>query len=275
MKLNKLVDENVAINDLKTRPKKSISNPGEKIDQLQLDLLKVQRGFLLEKKRAIIVLEGTDTAGKGGVIRRLTRHMDPRGIRVWPIGPPAEWEQSRHYLYRFWQRLPEPGEIAVFDRSWYGRVLVERVEGHAAEAEWKRAYGELREFEKQLSDDGVVIIKLFLHLSRKEQYQRFVARLNEPTKRWKITLADLESRQYWDNYQQAYNDMLNQTASDYAPWFVVPADDKHYARVNALTTIYQELVKHVDLDKIRLLDPRVKSVLKQYFDPSDIKLEVH
>src|SRR5690606_27479529 len=158
-----------------------VRKPSEKIDALQLELLRAQLALNKEGKRAIILIEGTDTAGKGGIIRRITRHLDPRGAHVWPIGAPGKDEQSRHYLFRFWQRLPVPGEITIFDRSWYGRVLVERVEGFASEAEWKRAYRELNEFERQLTDDGVILIKIFLHLSREAQYNRFMERIKEPT----------------------------------------------------------------------------------------------
>ena len=271
MNSRKLSQETITLSHLNTRPKKPVAKPKDVIDELQLALLRIQRGFLLERKRAILLLEGTDSAGKGGIIRRLTRHMDPRGVRVWPIGPPKAWEQSRHYLYRFWQRLPEPGEIVVFDRSWYGRVLVERVEGHAKQPEWKRAYRELCEFEQQLTDDGVVLVKMFLNLSFEEQYQRFLSRLNEPTKRWKLTPSDLESRRYWDDYQEAYQDMLNFTATENAPWHVIPADDKQSSRVEALTLIKNELQSHVNLDKINLLDPQVERILPQYFKPEDLK----
>lgn len=265
MKVLKLVEDVIALNDLDTEPKKAIDDPKEKIDDLQLELLRVQHALFKEKKRAIILFEGTDTAGKGGVIRRMTRHLDPRSVHVWPIGAPAKWEQSRHYLYRFWQKLPEPGEITIFDRSWYGRVLVERVEGFAEKKEWQRAYRELTEFERQLSDDGVLIIKLYLNLSKEEQYRRLIARINEPTKRWKITMSDLESRQYWDEYQQAYEDMLNKTATSFAPWYVVPADDKQFSRVTCLSIIKDVLKDKVDLKKVNLLDPKVIAAVIEQF----------
>jgi len=261
----KLTGKPVKIRDLGTAPKRKVDKARDKIDKLQLELLRAQQALFRERKRAIIVMEGTDTAGKGGVIRRLTRHLDPRSVRVWPIGAPADWEQSRHYLYRFWQKLPEPGEIVVFDRSWYGRVLVERVEGFASEAEWARAYRELVEFERQLSDDGVLLIKLFLNLSQEEQYNRFMDRLKEPTKRWKITPADLESRHYWDQYQQAYDDMLSKTATEMAPWYVVPADDKQYARTKCLSIISDLLQQRVDVSRVTLLDPEVIAKIIEEF----------
>lgn len=274
MKVMKLVDDPVKLKDLGTRPKRKIDKPREKIDELQLELLRTQQALFREKKRVIILIEGTDTAGKGGVIRRLTRHLDPRGVRVWPIGAPAKWEQSRHYLYRFWQKLPEPGEITIFDRSWYGRVLVERVEGFASEAEWSRAYGELKDFERQLTDDGVVLIKLFLNLSKEEQYDRFMDRLREPTKRWKITPADLKSRHFWNDYQTAYEDMLNKTATKTAPWYLIPADDKQFSRVKCLSVIADQLQQLVDSSRVTLLDPSVIAAVVEEFGEDVLRVQM-
>ncbi len=265
MKAIKLMDEKVKLKKLPTEPEKPVKDPSKKIDALQLLCLRAQLGLLKDGRRTIIMMEGTDTAGKGGIIRRLTRHLDPRSAHVWPIGAPAKWEQSRHYLFRFWQRLPEPGEITIFDRSWYGRVLVERVEGFAKAEEWKRAYREINEFERQLTDDGVILIKIFLHLSKDAQYNRFMERIKEPTKRWKLTVADLKSRRYWKDYQQAYEDMLNKTATKNAPWFVIPADDKDHARIQALGIIADCLKKEVDLERANLLDPTVMTAIIEEF----------
>ena len=265
MKAIKLVNEKVTLKKLPTEPDEPVKNPSKKIDQLQLQLLRAQLALLKEGKRCIIMMEGTDTAGKGGIIRRLTRHLDPRSAHVWPIGAPEKWEQSRHYLYRFWQKLPEPGEITIFDRSWYGRVLVERVEGFASEEEWKRAYREINEFERQLTDSGLILIKLYLHLSKEAQYNRFMERIREPTKRWKLTVSDLKSRRFWKQYQQAYEDMLNKTATKNAPWHVIPADDKDSARVQALGVIANTLNKHVDPARANLLDPAVISAIIEEF----------
>lgn len=265
MKALKLADDAVKLKKIPTEPDKPVKDPSRKIDELQLQLLRAQLALLKQGKRCIIMMEGTDTAGKGGIIRRLTRHLDPRSAHVWPIGAPEKWEQSRHYLFRFWQKLPEPGEITIFDRSWYGRVLVERVEGFAREEEWKRAYREINEFERQLTDDGVILIKLFLHLSKDAQYNRFMERIKEPTKRWKLTAADLKSRRYWNEYQQAYEDMLNKTATRNAPWYVVPADDKDAARIQALGVIADNLKKHVDLERATLLDPTVIAAIIEEF----------
>lgn len=274
MKVVKLTGDPVKLNDLGTVPKRKVEKPRDKIDNLQLQLLRSQQALFRSGKRVIIIMEGTDTAGKGGVIRRLTRHLDPRGVRVWPIGAPADWEQSRHYLYRFWQKLPEPGEITVFDRSWYGRVLVERVEGFAKKEEWSRAYRELQEFERQLTDDGVVLIKLFLNLSKDEQYERFMGRLREPTKRWKITPADLDSRRFWADYQCAYEDMLNKTATESAPWYVIPADDKQFARVKCLSIISDLLQQVVDSKQVMLLDPKVIAKVIEEFGEGVLRVQL-
>jgi PPK2 family polyphosphate:nucleotide phosphotransferase len=274
MKVIKLTGDSIKLKDLSPTPKRKVEKARDKIDGLQLDLLRSQAALFREKKRVIIVIEGTDTAGKGGVIRRLTRHLDPRGVRVWPIGAPAKWEQSRHYLYRFWQKLPEPGEVTVFDRSWYGRVLVERVEGYAKKEEWNRAYRELVEFERQLNDDGVVLIKLFMNLSKEEQYNRFMDRLREPTKRWKITPADLASRRFWADYQAAYEDMLNKTATEYAPWYVIPADDKQYARVKCLSVISDIMQEIVDPKKVTLLDPSVIAAVIEQFGEDVLRVQL-
>jgi AMP-polyphosphate phosphotransferase len=265
MKALKLVNDSIKLKKIPTEPDKPVKDPSKKIDELQLDLLRAQLALLKQGKRCIIMMEGTDTAGKGGIIRRLTRHLDPRSAHVWPIGAPEKWEQSRHYLFRFWQKLPEPGEITIFDRSWYGRVLVERIEGFAQEDEWKRAYREINEFERQLTDDGVILIKLFLHLSKEAQYNRFMERIKEPTKRWKLTAADLKSRRFWGDYQEAYEDMLNKTATKNAPWYVVPADDKDAARIQALGVIADNIKKHVDLERSTLLDPTVVAAIIEEF----------
>ncbi len=265
MKALKLVNDSIKLKKIPTEPDKPVKDPSKKIDELQLQLLRAQLALLKQGKRCIIMMEGTDTAGKGGIIRRLTRHLDPRSAHVWPIGAPEKWEQSRHYLFRFWQKLPEPGEITIFDRSWYGRVLVERIEGFAQEDEWKRAYREINEFERQLTDDGVILIKLFLHLSKEAQYNRFMERIKEPTKRWKLTAADLKSRRFWGDYQEAFEDMLNKTATKNAPWYVVPADDKDAARIQALGVIADNIKKHVDLERSTLLDPTVVAAIIEEF----------
>lgn len=254
-----------------TEPAKPVKDSKDKIRNLQVELLRQHLAFFRESRRAIIVFEGTDASGKGGAIRRLTRHLDPRSAHVWPIGAPDAYEKQHHYLQRFWTRLPTQGEITIFDRSWYGRVLVERVEGFCEKHEWKRAYQEINEFERQLTDDGVIVIKLFLHLSKDEQYERLVERIREPAKRWKITSSDLVSRNYWDQYQESYEDMLNKTSTKNAPWYVIPADDKASARCYTLQVVRDTLAQYVDTSKVSLLAPDVAAMVVEQFGPDVFK----
>ncbi|WP_207484074.1 polyphosphate kinase 2 family protein [Arenibaculum pallidiluteum] len=218
-----------------------------RLKKLQTLLMRIQQTYWHEKRRAVIVFEGWDAGGKGGAIRRMTELLDPRGFHVWPIAAPSAAEQGRHYLWRFWQRLPEPGTFAVFDRSWYGRVLVERVEGFAKPAEWKRAYDEINEFERLLIDDGARIVKLFLHITPEEQLERFRERLTNPYKRWKLTEEDLRNRAKWDDYVQAAEDMFDRTATTIAPWHAIPADSKWHARVRCLEIVTEALSEGVTI----------------------------
>jgi len=213
----------------------------EALEKVQLRLLRLQQRHYHQRRRAILVFEGWDAAGKGGAIRRLTEKLDPRGVHVWPIGAPTEEEQSRHYLYRFWQKLPAPGTWAIFDRSWYGRVLVERVERFAKKQEWERAYEEINEFEKMLADDGAVIVKLFLHISKKEQLRRFHEREENPYKRWKIGDDDWRNRKKWNKYERAIDDMFEKTTTRDAPWTAIAGERKWYARVSVCRTVADAL----------------------------------
>lgn len=228
-----------------------------KLMELQIAMLRVQQAYFHEGRRAIVLFEGWDAAGKGGAIRRLTERLDPRGAKVWPIAAPKPEEQGRHYLYRFWARLPERGTIAVFDRSWYGRVLVERVEGFAAEPDWRRAYHEINEFERMLTDDGVRIVKLFLHITPEEQLKRFVVRLRNPYKRWKLSSEDLRNRARWRDYCDAIEDMFDRTSTKHAPWHALAANYKWYVRVRALEVVVDALAKGVNLAPPPI-DPRVQ-----------------
>jgi len=216
----------------------------KRLKDLQLQMLRIEQGLYLGKRRAIIALEGFDAAGKGGAIRRLTETLDPRGYKVYPIGPPLPDEQGRHYLYRFWTKLPAPGEISIFDRSWYGRVLVERVESLIPKQAWSRAYREIREFEGVLTDDGVDLVKVFLAISKKEQLRRFKDRLTDPYKQWKITDSDLEARKHWGQYVRAVDDLLPETSTRECPWHIVPADNKEFARIQVLTIVTNRLRHH-------------------------------
>jgi polyphosphate kinase 2 (PPK2 family) len=211
------------------------------LSKAQLRLLRLQQHHYHHHRRAVIVFEGWDASGKGGAIRRLTEKLDPRGVHVWPIGAPTPDEQSRHYLYRFWKKLPEPRTWAVFDRSWYGRVLVERVERFCTKEEWQRAYQEINEFEKMLSDDGAVVVKIFLHISKKEQLRRFHEREENPYKRWKITDDDWRNRKKWNKYERAIDDMFEKTTTRDAPWTPIAGERKWYARVSVCKAIADAL----------------------------------
>jgi polyphosphate kinase 2 (PPK2 family) len=226
---------------LRHRQRKPKGSPAGEIERLQLEMLRIQQGIYHGKGRAVLVFEGFDAAGKGGCIRTLTSALDPRGVQVHPIGAPTADEQGRHWLYRFWRDLPPPGTIAVFDRSWYGRVLVERVEKLASPARLRDAYREINQFEKALLDDGVTVLKFFLGVSRGEQRQRFEDRLNDPYKQWKLTEDDLRARARWDDYVEAVDKMFAKTHRRGAPWRLVPADHKAGARREVLRETVKEL----------------------------------
>jgi len=195
----------------------------------------------VHRKKAIILFEGWDASGKGGAIQRLTAQCDPRTFKVWPISAPNEEEKAHHYLWRFWRRMPAAGEAAIFDRSWYGRVLVERVEGFAKEAEWRRAYDEINELEAQLGYDGATIVKLFFHVTQEEQDERFEKRLAHPWKRWKVTAEDVRNRGRRKDYLAAIRDMLDVTDTRWAPWTVIDGNNKKSARIAALTRVAEAL----------------------------------
>lgn len=190
---------------------------------------------------AVVVYEGWDAAGKGGCIRRMTKALDPRGFHVAPVSAPNPEEAARHYLWRFWKELPRDGHITVYDRSWYGRVLVERVEGFSAESEWRRAYREINEFERMLCDWGAVVVKFWLQIDKEEQLRRFTARQNTPGKQWKLTDEDWRNRAKWDEYEVCVNDMLRYTSTEFAPWHVVASEDKNYGRVQTLRLLEEAL----------------------------------
>ncbi|MGZ3669761.1 MAG: polyphosphate kinase 2 family protein [Bdellovibrionota bacterium] len=212
-----------------------------RIEKLQLEMLRVQQGIYHGKGRAIVIFEGFDAAGKGGCIRTLTSLLDPRGVAVHPVGPPNPEERGRHWLYRFWRDLPLPSTIAVFDRSWYGRVLVEKVEALTKPGRIHDAYREINEFERMLADDGITLIKFFLGISRDEQLRRFEDRLNDPYKQWKLSEDDLRNRRNWNAYVKAVDKMFRETHSKHAPWRLVPSDHKSAAREAVLSQTVEDL----------------------------------
>jgi AMP-polyphosphate phosphotransferase len=193
----------------------------------------------------ILVFEGWDAAGKGGAIRRITAALDARDYRVIPVAAPTDEERAQHYLWRFWRHLGRAGRVTIFDRSWYGRVLVERVERFASETEWMRAYAEINQFENQLIEHGIVVVKCWLHITRDEQLRRFTRRQSKPYKRWKLTDEDWRNRDSWDDYERAVNDMIERTSTQQAPWTLVEANDKNVARIKVLKTMCDRLERRL------------------------------
>ena len=215
----------------------------EQLSKLQNHLKELHNRLYRKKVPVVIVYEGWDAAGKGGNIKRITEALDPRGFEVQPIASPEPHEKARHYLWRFWMRLPKTGHIAIFDRSWYGRVMVERLEGFCSENDWKRAYNEMNEFEKELHDWGAVIIKFWVQIDKDTQLARFTDRQNTPEKQWKITDEDWRNREKWDEYEVAVNEMIQKTSTTFAPWHILESVDKKYARIKALKIVIEELEK--------------------------------
>jgi len=229
-------------------PKMDFADYERHLTSLQGTLQLIQQAYLGTAERALLVLEGSDTAGKGGIVRRLGWALDPRSFKVHPIAAPDEHERAQHYLQRFWRHLPEKGQIVVFDRSWYGRVLVERVEGFATAEEWRRAYREINAFERILVDSGIRLVKLFLHITPDEQLRRFRDRLVNPVKRWKLSYEDFRNRARRSDYETAIEDMMAETATKHAPWHLIPANDKPYGRVAAFRILVDRLGKGVSLE---------------------------
>ena len=208
-------------------------------------LLKAEHELYLARIPAVICYEGWDAGGKGGNIKRVTQGLDPRGYEVVPIAAPTKEEKAHHYLWRFWRRIPKAGHITIFDRTWYGRVLVERVEGFCSEADWKRAYDEINEFERQLVDFGAVLVKFWLQIDSAEQLRRFQERQNTPYKQWKITDEDWRNREKRPKYEPAVAEMLRRTSTPHAPWTILEANCKFYARIKALRTVAEALEQAV------------------------------
>ena len=217
----------------------------EKLNALQNKIKELQYMVYRQGVPIIFVFEGWDAAGKDGGIRRLTENIDPRGYQVNSYGVPNDVEKSHHYLWRFWKEMPADGHIAIFDRSWYGRVLVERVEGFCTPAEWSRAYGEINEMERELSERGAAIVKFWLHISWDEQLKRFERREIDPFKNYKITNDDWRNRDKWDKYVVAADEMLMKTSTDYAPWVIIGSNYKRYARIKILETAIAAIEKKV------------------------------
>ena len=215
----------------------------EKLKTLQDRLAKLHNLIFRRKIPVILCYEGWDAAGKGGNIRRVSYPLDPRGFDVIPIAAPEPHELARHYLWRFWKEIPRTGHVCIFDRTWYVRVMVERLEGFCTENDWKRAYNEINEFERQLTDWGAVVLKFWIHIDQETQLERFTSRQNTPEKQWKITEEDWRNRDKWPQYETVVNEMLQKTSTENAPWFIIESNDKKYARIRTLTIIVDALEK--------------------------------
>ena len=203
----------------------------------QIDLARVCLAEAREMGLEPPAFEGWDAGGKGGAIKRLTQALDPRGYAVQPVSAPNDLEKSHHYLWRFWTNMPKAGHFTIFDRSWYGRVMVERIEGFCSEEEWRRAYEEINHFEQELTERGAILLKFWLHISPEEQLRRFHERQNTPEKQWKITDEDWRNREKWPAYEQAVDEMLLRTHRAQAPWIVVEAENKKFARLKVLHSV--------------------------------------
>ena len=229
-----------------------ISSKDYKIELKKLQKRLAELHNVIYRKRIPVVVcyEGWDAAGKGGSIRRLAFPLDPRGFDVFPIASPEPHELARHYLWRFWKRLPRSGHVAIFDRTWYGRVMVERIEGFCSENAYKRAYTEINEFERDLCDWGAVVLKFWIHIDPDTQLQRFTDRQNTPEKQWKITEEDWRNREKWPQYEQAVQEMLLKTSTEYAPWHIIESVDKKYARIKVLKIVINALEKAVEANTL-------------------------
>ncbi len=227
-----------------------------RLAKLQRQLLELQVQHIRTGGRVVIAIDGWDAAGKGGMIERIAYGLEPKSLQVWRIGAPTTEEQGRHYLWRFWQRLPAPRLWAIFDRTWYGRVLVERVEGLCDKVAWKRAYDEINQFERELVDDGVRIVKLLVHVSAEEQKKRMIDRLRKPYKHYKVGLEDFRNIGKRKEYLEAYKDMLDKTDTKHAPWHVIATDDKRLARLRGLEILIEEIGQGAKMAELPL-DPAI------------------
>ncbi|MCW3837968.1 polyphosphate kinase 2 family protein [Sphingomonas canadensis] len=232
------------------------------LEKLQKRLSHIHVAHIVHRRRAVVLFEGWDAAGKGGVIKRLTAEWDPRYFEVWPISAPTTEELAHHFLWRFWRRLPPQHNISVFDRSWYGRVLVERVEGFAKPEEWRRGYDEINAFEAQHASYGTTLVKVFMHVTQETQDARLRDRLEHPWKRWKTGLDDYRNRNRRAEYLDAMHEMFERTNTPAAPWIVIDGNDKKAARVAALEAIADRLESHVPMQPPEL-DPEVVAAARK------------
>lgn len=218
----------------------------EKLEKLQKKLAKLHNELYTRRIPVVLAFEGWDAGGKGGAIKRLTGALDPRGYTVNPTAAPNDIEKVHHYLWRFWTKMPKDGHIAIFDRTWYGRVMVERIEGFCAVKDWERAYREMNDMEKQLTNHGAVVLKFWMQIDKDEQERRFTERQNTPDKTWKITDEDWRNREKWGLYEQAVDEMLIRTSTINAPWVIVEGNNKYYARIKVLETVIEAIEKRLE-----------------------------
>ena len=218
----------------------------KRLKELQKKLTKLHSELYRQRIPVILAFEGWDAGGKGGAIKRLTQAMDPRGYAVTPISAPNDIEKSMHHMWRFWTAVPKAGHVGIFDRSWYGRVMVERLEGFCSENEWRRAYKEINNMEASWANSGAIVLKFWMHIDKDEQERRFTERQNTPDKQWKITDEDWRNRAKWDQYEVAVDEMLVRTSTTYAPWIIVEANSKYYARIKVLETVVDAIEKRLE-----------------------------
>ena len=221
----------------------------QKLKKLQSRIELLHSEIYRRRIPVVLGFEGWDAAGKGGAIKRLTEPMDPRGYVVNPTAAPSDLEKSHHYLWRFWRNMPKAGHIAIFDRTWYGRVMVERIEGFCTKEEWQRAYREINEMEESLVHGGAIVLKFWLQIDKEEQKRRFDARMENPKKQWKITEEDWRNREKWDLYEEAVNEMIIRTSTSQAPWIIVEGNQKYYARIKVLETVAEALEERLKKEK--------------------------
>lgn len=230
------VDLNVDISEKEYRKRKK---------ELQKRLSELHNKMFLKRVPVILAFEGWDAGGKGGAIKRITQCIDPRGYEVVPISAPNDIEKAHHYLWRFWEKFPKDGHMTIFDRTWYGRVMVERIEGFTPESDWKRAYSEINNMEASLVDSGAILLKFWMHIDKDEQAKRFKLRQETKEKMWKITDEDWRNREKWDEYEKAVDEMIVKTSTKEAPWHIIEANSKYYARIKVLETVVEALEKRL------------------------------
>ena len=221
----------------------------ERLKELQGKMERLHGELYRRRIPVVLGFEGWDAGGKGGAIKRLTEHMDPRGYVVNPTASPNDIEKAHHYLWRFWRAMPKAGHIAIFDRTWYGRVMVERIEGFCTTKEWQRAYKEINDMEQDLVNAGAIVLKFWMQIDKDEQAARFKARQENPEKQWKITDEDWRNREKWDQYEEAVNEMLIRTSTPHAPWVVVEGNCKYYARIKVLETVVHAIEERLKEEK--------------------------